>query len=113
MVLGFILFNTLTVTILNYKRINSMKTSSEYLREYNEAQDKVKRLENEISERLLQLSIMRPNVILTKHNGIDIYARGITKFYIDSLPVVIRVRYIRTIEEAIANEASYIQGRLF
>jgi hypothetical protein len=90
-----------------------MKTSSDYLREYNEAQNEVKRLENEISERLLKLSVMRPNVVILKLNGVDIYAKGLTRYYIDNLPVETRIQYIRIIEEAVASEATFIQGKLF
>lgn len=113
-------FNTLTVTNFNYKRINSInvqgmekKTSQDYQKEINEAQDKVKRLENEISERLLQLSVMRPNVVLIKQHGVDVYARGLTRFYIDTLPINTRIQYIERFEEELAKENKYIQGRLF
>lgn len=93
--------------------MSKKKTSQEYRRELNEAQDLVIRLENEINDRLLQLSVIRPNVVLTKFNGTEIYAKGLTKFYIETLPVIVRLQYIETIENAIANEAPFIQGKLF
>lgn len=93
--------------------MSKKKTSQEYRRELNEAQDLVIRLENEINDRLLQLSAIRPNVVLTKFNGTEIYAKGLTKFYIETLPVILRLQYIETIENAIANEAPFIQGKLF
>lgn len=91
----------------------SKKTSSDYLKEYNEAQNEVKRLENEINDRLLKLSVMRPNAVLAKRNGIDIYAKGLTSFYIETLDINTRIQYIKTIEDVIASEAVFIQGKLF
>jgi hypothetical protein len=93
------------------------KTSSDYLREYREKQNAVKRAENEITERLLFLSQQFPDApiqYLTVSRDEFYRAKSLnSKFYIDTLAVETRIQYMEMIEKYISEQERVVQLELF
>lgn len=93
------------------------KTSSDYLREYREKQNAVKRAENEITDRLLFMAQQFPDAPIQylSVSSDDFYrAKSLnSKFYIDSLAVETRIQYMEMIEKYIAEQEKVVQLELF
>lgn len=89
------------------------KTSIEYNTEMNDALDLVKRLDNEARERLLQLSVIRPNAVIHSDFNNKIFAKSLTKSAINFLEFNKVIQFMNAIEEDIAKDNTYIQGKLF
>jgi len=89
------------------KLLDTRKTSNDYRRELRVTEMKLESIKNHVSSRLLELSSIHPEAIVTQQGGTDIKARGITKNWIERLTVYEQLVFIQMIE----NNTKNLHGR--
>lgn len=97
--------------------MTNRKSGKDWRKAYNDAKAKVIKIENQITDRLVELCKANPDVIVgiqadSEHT--EIKAKSIQDItYIETMTTEVRLIYIEIIEKALADAHPYQQGNLF
>jgi len=93
---------------------NIRKTGKDYTKEYKDLLEKRSSLQAKVSVRLLELCKQHPDAIISRMGDTDIKAKSIgSPQYISTIELVAQIMCIEKIEDWLANQSPYKQGKLF
>lgn len=89
-------------------------TGKDYKKEYKDLLEKKSSLQARVSARLLELCKQYPDAVITKKEDTEIKAKSIGySNYINTIELVAQIMCIEKIEDWLANQSPYKQGKLF